>query len=94
VLAIRRHRYAVHISGVTLQYEEHDSEIQVMAAAVYAIGLAIPAAWPLWLRVAAKVSVGVVTYGLALWRIYPPERIALWKELIMGMRADSTVKKT
>lgn len=61
--------------------------VAIMAAAVYAVELAISAAWPLWSRAAAKVSAGVMAYGLALWRIYPAEKITLWKELIAGMRA-------
>jgi O-antigen/teichoic acid export membrane protein len=61
--------------------------VGIMATSVYAVELAIPTAGPLWFRAAAKVSAGLVTYGLALWRIYPPKRTALWKELIVGMRA-------
>lgn len=66
--------------------------VAIMAASVCAVELAIPVAWPLWSRAAAKVSVGLVTYGLALWGIYPASRVATWKNLILRMRprlADS-----
>jgi O-antigen/teichoic acid export membrane protein len=64
----------------------------VMAATVCAVELAIPDHWSLWLRAALKVAVGVMTYGLALWGIYPASRLATWKNLILRMRplsADS-----
>jgi hypothetical protein len=59
----------------------------LMAPAVYSTRLIVPLRWPVAFLVILKIVVGIVTYGLVIWGLYPAAKLALWRDLLLRMRA-------
>lgn len=81
------------LKRIGMSWSEYFSAIQppfvsvlLMAIAVFLVQKAVPNTWPLVVRAAIPVGTGVITYSLAIWRLYPVDRLATLKGLLLRKR--------